>query len=564
MTQAHADAMPIVGLPLYAMVVGVPLLTLLGVVLFGAPLFEGNDDAGLAMVGAGFGAAVVPEPHVIFSHFGYGLILGLVSRVSGAHAHGWLSLAALGLSMSLYVRALCERGQGQVKLVGTALIVAGAGIFSRALLESQFTITASLLFAAAIACWLATLQRPSRSVLLYLAIFGSMILAFLLRPTAVLLGLVVTGPAIAWIACRGSILERHSARRLIAAIAVLAVFVYLTDKSAYAFSPEWRDTIEYNQVRSLFNDFGRVPWIQGAPQYEKVGWSANDHAMFMNWYSLDPIFDIDKIKYLAQTLLLQQPLLDMSGVRSWFVALLDSRILICLVAIQIFLFILLPLNRTFIALVSIGLFAALALAGVTGRPPLFRVLFPAVGIAVLSTLPYLLSTNLGLDRFQKIGMAFLLATSLYAGSNTLLEHRARVVEAAAYRASLSNAKTYFSGKTISWASALAWEWLITPTMVYAPLNGATVASIGLFSRMPLTRSTLAHLDIDDLSTTLCTEADVRLMAMPHHIALLRKFCEEHYHVVPSYELVFDNFRTQIYISQQNGMGQLPVTRQSNP
>jgi len=56
-------------LPRLAVVVGLPVLALVAVVLFGEPLFETNDDCGLAMTAAGFGSAVAPEPHLVFFSF---------------------------------------------------------------------------------------------------------------------------------------------------------------------------------------------------------------------------------------------------------------------------------------------------------------------------------------------------------------------------------------------------------------------------------------------------------------------------------------------------------------
>ena len=85
-----------------------------------------------------------------------------------------------------------------------------------------------------------------------------------------------------------------------AVIAVIAATIYVTDNAAYAFSPDWRDALSYNQVRRLFNDYLRIPSIPGAPEYAKVGWSENDHAMFMNWHFLHPIFDYDNINYLVR------------------------------------------------------------------------------------------------------------------------------------------------------------------------------------------------------------------------------------------------------------------------
>jgi hypothetical protein len=116
------------------MVVGVPLLAMLGLVLFGSPLFETNDDCGLAMIAAGFGTAVEPEPHLIFSHFGYGLVLNAVSRFAGPNAHGWTTLAALGLSIGLYTRAISRYWREDRVLVGAALLIGLGCVFTRALL----------------------------------------------------------------------------------------------------------------------------------------------------------------------------------------------------------------------------------------------------------------------------------------------------------------------------------------------------------------------------------------------------------------------------------------------
>src|SRR5688572_8380910 len=115
----------------YAILVGLPLVATLGVMVFANPLFDGNDDTGLAMLGAGFGLAVEPEPHLIFSHFGYGVLLNIISRFAGPYAHGWTTLAALGVSIGLYARALCEQSRASGYLVVAALIIAVGCVFTR-------------------------------------------------------------------------------------------------------------------------------------------------------------------------------------------------------------------------------------------------------------------------------------------------------------------------------------------------------------------------------------------------------------------------------------------------
>jgi len=217
--------------------------------------------------------------------------------------------------------------------------------------------------------------------------------------------------------------------------------------------------------------------------------------------------------------------------------------------LQLVLCVVLPARqRTVAVLVSAGLFTAMMILAMTGRPPLFRVLFSMIGVALFCTLPLLPAAQIGLRAFQKIGAGALMAIALYAGSATVEAHRKRVAEAAAYRAALAEAAPLFSGLVISWASAVGWEWLITPLRIYPPVAGLTIPSIGLFNRTPVMEATLRRLGITDFSSTLCTRPDVRLIAEPQEVELLRVFCEEHYHVRPVYTLVFDKPGTRIFVS----------------
>jgi hypothetical protein len=333
-----------------------------------------------------------------------------------------------------------------------------------------------------------------------------------------------------------------------AVIAVMAAAIYVTDNAAYALSPDWRDALTYNQVRSLFNDYFRIPWVPGAPEYAKVGWSENDYAMFMNWYFLHPIYDYDNINYLARTLLTQAPLFVTSGVRDWLWTLLDSPLLIAICVGQLLLLALLPTCRVIIVLLMIGTFFALAISGLTGRPPLFRVQFSALSVSFLCMLPFLLAKESSAWPLRSVAAVLLLGIALYAGWSALRAHRAVSTQATAYRAKLLEAHSYFTGTVISWGSAFVWEWLITPTKVYAPVNRAIIPSIGVATRMPVTQSTLERLGIRDLGTTLCTKPDIRVIASTVNIKQLQKFCEEHYRTRPTYNLVFNHPMTEIYLS----------------
>jgi hypothetical protein len=380
-------------------------------------------------------------------------------------------------------------------------------------------------------------------------IYTAIVLSFLIRPSAAMLGLVVVAPALIWLAWLGPIDGKKPTVRLLATIAVMAAAIFVTDKSAYVLSPDWRDALEYNQLRAMFNDYFRIPWIPGAPEYAKVGWSENDHAMFMNWYSLHPIFDYENIKYLAGTLLTQAPLFAFSGVRDWLTTLPDSPLLIAICVGQLLLLAFLPACRAIVALLIIGTFLALAISGLTGRPPLFRVQFSAMSVAFLCMLPFLLGREAGPQPFRGLAAALLLGIALHAGWTAVRTHWSISVQAAAYRAKLLEAHSYFTGTVISWGSSLVWEWLITPTKVYAPIEGAIIPSIGLATRMPITRSTLEKIGISDLGKTLCTKPDIRVIASQTNIKRLQKFCEEHYESRPTYNLVFSHPMTEIYVSE---------------
>jgi len=206
--------------------------------------------------------------------------------------------------------------------------------------------------------------------------------------------------------------------------------------------------------------------------------------MFMDWYSLHPIFDNANIKYLAE------PIFELSGARDWVTSIWESPLLCTLVVAQVLLLVSLPQYRTFFVLIMIGTVAALVVSGLTGRPPVFRIQFAAISLALLCTLPLLLNPALPASLVGGSTICLLLGTGLYRGTVTLQLHEERVLAAAAYRAKLSEAKIYFSGTVIIWGATLAWEWLITPTKVYPPITGLTIPSIGLFIKTPVMRSAL--------------------------------------------------------------------------
>src|SRR5690606_39019841 len=111
-------------------------------------------------IGSGFGIAVEPDPHLVFSHYGYGLLLTRLSRLVGEHAHGLVSLLSVGIGLGLFTFAVSRN----VSTLAMSLLAAGGCVFLTAFLEPQFTVTAGLVFASAVACYLASVQRCELSL----------------------------------------------------------------------------------------------------------------------------------------------------------------------------------------------------------------------------------------------------------------------------------------------------------------------------------------------------------------------------------------------------------------
>jgi hypothetical protein len=240
---------------------------------FGDPLFATNDDVGLAMIGAGVGMAAHPEPHVIFSHYGYGLLLNGLSHIVGAKAHGFLSLFAVGSSFGLFAYTIGRRLEPLI----ISLSVAGGCIYVAAFLTPQFTVTAGVLVAAGFASYLAASQCGEISRGRLACIYFAVVLGGLIRPASALAVLIICAPALIWIAFKGTHVQRQETRSLIIFLAIIGVMAYGLDWAAYHFSNDWTDALEYNLVRALFNDFSRVPWVPEAPAYNAAGWSRNDY-----------------------------------------------------------------------------------------------------------------------------------------------------------------------------------------------------------------------------------------------------------------------------------------------
>jgi hypothetical protein len=209
------------------------------------------------MVGSGFGVAAQPEPHLVWSHVGYGLVLGMFGRLVGPNAHGFITIIAVWLAVTLQIRASLAAPSTRTRFF---VLVVGVGcVFTGELLSPEFTITAAVLFAGAIAGWLVSSDELAGSDLAWKgATVLALIFSYLIRPESYLMGLVIVLPALGMLSVRGKVARKT--RTLVLTMAIVGLAGFVTDKVAYLCSREWR-VPQITDLRAQFNDFHCVPWV---------------------------------------------------------------------------------------------------------------------------------------------------------------------------------------------------------------------------------------------------------------------------------------------------------------
>ncbi len=501
---------------------------------FGQPVYHENDDCFLAMVGSGFGVALHPEPHLVFSHFGYGLLLGALTHLFGVYAHGFVTIFSIWLSMALFIDAGFT--SGNPKLSAAVLIVGLGCVFFAALLSAEFTITAGALFGTAIASALTRGSHArSRIPVRDLAVVLALVLSYLIRPESFQMGLIIVVPAL--LVLRFNRLnQNHRAGLLTILLVAITIFGIASEKLAYALSPAWRDIPEYNDLRSDFVDYHRVPWSAEAPEYAKVNWSYYDYAMFNQWYMRDPIFSGKNLSFLVSHLAVPFSATALSQIRDWFVLPFASLPLLLTLCAQVVIWGLLPKQTRLPGLLLLaGETMAISAAALTGREPLDYVWATAAAVTLMGLCALLISSRSEvLNSLGHCGLGIISVVGIIALGCVLVAHNDELRNAKDYRAWIARNREWLNGKVTVWSTGLRWEWLITPTRIYPPFPSLHMASIDDINCMPVETTMLQAMGIDDLAKDLCHNPETRLIAPVDLMGILPHFCAQHYGVLPVY------------------------------
>ena len=529
-------------------------LIVAGLCVFGEPLYQSNDDVGLAMLGAGFGEAVKPTPYLIWSHFGYGLILKGLSHLVGPNAHGWVTIFSIWLSLALIIRVSFDAASWWVRL--SVLVVCFGCVYVIALLAAEFTITASVLFGAALAHWLVSLgQDRPQSRLWVSARIAAFLLSYLIRPESYIMGLAIAAPTIFFLCWRR---DKIGVRvRVLASGLALIVVLGWSEKIVYWSSPAWRHVPEHMDLLNQFAMYNRVPWSPQAPEYRQAGWTGNDYDIFCEWFTLDPIYNLDNLSLLVKKLAVPVNVSDQIG--AWFRFPFGSRYLMLALCAQFIVCLVLDhVQRPLGILLILGEFAAIAAAALTGRDPLDYVWEAAAALTLLS-LSALLIVNSPRNRFlANLGSPVVGLLGLFAAALVYSHHLRVCHQAAEYRHWINQNRELLYGKVTVWGSGLTWEWLVTPTRIYPPFPELKVAVIDDLGCTPVEADMLRSLKVDNLAKALGTDPDMRLICPVEYTELLARFCEEHFGVSPVFKEVARWEESAIYVLDQQNTQKQPA------
>lgn len=268
------------------------------------PVFYDNDDLGLMRIAAGTWSGT-RDYHLVYTHIGIGYLLTVL--YGWFPATNWYSgylytVQFVALSTIFYVllrRAVSVRN---VAFCGLALVL----VWLQPLLLLQFTTTAIWTTFAAAALLCASTDedgcRPGGILLaLCLASVASMV-----RFEGFILGCLLAAPL-------GLIhLARIRSRTFV--LAVLASLLIVgalraADRAVYSGDAEWREYMEYNQVRARLHD--SPIWKLDAaskPVLREVGWTHEDAVLFRQWFFPDgDVYSHDKLSAIADGMAAAHP-----------------------------------------------------------------------------------------------------------------------------------------------------------------------------------------------------------------------------------------------------------------
>jgi hypothetical protein len=271
--------------------------------------FETNDDVAMELLCSGFGFAVRPDAHMLFSHIWLGKVLSALYSWNAdvrwyplyLQAAGFVAFATIGFCFLIKHRLW-------IGLLASLLFFLASAV--TCFVVMQFTATACLVTLAglAIAFTIADVEELSCRQNIILCVLGMalLMLASLIRFEGFEL-ILAFGFLL-------SILRRIPKpllqKRVILPISILVasgifgVTAAEFQKAAYRNDPNWHGFFSILRATADFTDFQKGNYVEhNAPLLKQVDWSPNDVHMLEIWGYMDAkVFSLEKVNEVRRQL----------------------------------------------------------------------------------------------------------------------------------------------------------------------------------------------------------------------------------------------------------------------
>lgn len=253
--------------------------------------FETNDDTAMLGIASGSSIGGVPDAHLIFINYLYGLILAtLYTLLPAIEWYTVLFVLIHIIANSIISWKIVNHRTPFIRRISYLFLLY---IFEvRNLYNLQFTTTAAI---CALSGILLLISEKKYQQIIGVILFT---LAFAIRFEAVILVLAICSPLIIY-----KLLEQLKARSfsfifIAAAVIVFPVIIKAIDHNIYNNDPNWVTYQEYNSYRSSINDNPNAEKIKELPSSV----TESDYQLFLMFFPDAQVFDNETVKEISSKL----------------------------------------------------------------------------------------------------------------------------------------------------------------------------------------------------------------------------------------------------------------------
>lgn len=485
-----------------------------GLVVWGNPVWDTNDDVAMAMVAHGYGFAAQASPNVLFSNVIWGHIVQALHGVFGLQGY---SIGALGsLVLSAWSCLYFLTRLGVTYWISLPVL---ATIFTWSTLAPQFTVNAGLLTIAGVlgVCTYA----KTRAIVALISGCALATLGFLVRQMEFVLVLAIAAPFLPWSLLR----ERLFRFACLSTLLVMAA-AYAVDRGAYS-SSEWQRFSLENSARAPYTDFGITRELKRYPAILRDhGYSENDIDLIANWFFVDPsLFDVQALNGMVASLgpnagPLSTSRMDLKAGLRVFEQLLTPRLLpLTIAAACLFL---LFFRLTLAASWSL-FFMALFGLGFVGANAHSRVIYPAM--ALLMVLPLISRAAIPGRRLRttlaSISMPVVAVYAAYLLQPVASTATARSVRAQEQMQSLGQKLLFVWGDTLNFEGTYPVKLSLEKIASSPPLF-----ALGVMTHAPFSVAVHETKANRGFIERLRSPAGIPILTTDAQITLLKNYCSE--------------------------------------